>query len=279
MVSAAGVQVPQVYTNILTAGGDAQLSQAFTMLLINYPAVDINISQAFINVLRESESPLEVSQLWANVVVRGRVAQPQVRAWTFTLDGHDFYVLRLGDSATLIYDVYSKQWTKWYSANQGRWRFNNGTNWSGSGSYAGGFGSNVVTGDDTLGVLWVLDPEQAWDEDPTLGDQLKLSFIRKATGQVTSNMRNAIPCYEVYLTADVGYTIGTSLDVSLSTSDDNGNTFNNHGAITLTPEDYNQEFAWRSLGQVRAPGRLFVLQDEGALQRINSLDMSVGPEG
>jgi hypothetical protein len=271
-------RVSQGAVRTLTEGNDLRLSSLGIRTIYNFPSEESRISSVTVRSLDESFSSSRISQSVVRSIIRGRVDQPKVRAWTFTLDGHDFYVLRLGDTQTFVYDVYSQQWTRWYSSSSNRWRFTTGQNWQGSGAYQAGFGSNIVTGDDTFGVLWMLDPAQSWDEDPQEGDEVLLPFVRKATGQVTSNMRKTVPCFEVYLTADAGYAASISSDVTLSTSDDNGNTYAGHGAITATPGNYSQEFAWRSLGQIRDPGRLFLIEDEGALQRINSLDISVGPE-
>jgi len=48
------------------------------------------------------------------------------------------------------------------------------------------------------------------------------------------------------------------------------------GAITVEPGNYFQEFAWRSLGKIGAPGRLFQLVDYGAFARIDELDIDDG---
>jgi len=274
----ADARVSQGTVRTLTEGNTIEVSGLGIRTVFNYPAEEGQVSQLTIRSLDEPVPSARANQALVRAVIRGRIDQPKVRAWTFTLDGHDFYVLRLGDTQTFIYDVYSQQWARWYSPSSNRWRFTTGQNWQGSGVYQAGYGSNIVTGDDTFGVLWMLDPTQPWDEDPQLGPDLALPFVRKATGQVTANMRIPVPCFEVYLTADSGYTLGSSTDVSLSTSDDNGQTYTNHGTITAVPGDYGQEFAWRSLGQIRGPGRLFVIEDSGALQRINTLDMSIGPE-
>ena len=93
-------------------------------------------------------------------------SKPQARVWTFSLDGHDFYVLRLGDSETLVYDLYSEQWVDWANFQKEFWRANNGQNWAGASKLAYTYGSDVVVGDDTYGLLWFLDPEQPYDQDP-----------------------------------------------------------------------------------------------------------------
>jgi hypothetical protein len=279
MVGAVGSENSQSFVNVLTEGASANLSQAFSLAVVNTSAREINTGQVFVNSLIVTNTPMQASQLFTMVVGQGRVDTPKVKAWTFTLDGHDFYVLRLGDKSTLVYDVLSEQWMTWYSADLGRLRFTQGINWQGSGSYSSGYGTNIVLGDDTLGVLWFFDTDQPYDEDAVTGDELFLPFTRKAIGQVPVDMRKAIPCFEVYLSGDSGYYTGNDRAITLSISDDDGKTYSNQGTITADPANYAQEFVWRSLGQIRDPGRLFLIEDNGALKRINNFDMSLGSEG
>lgn len=271
-------RISQATVRAITDGNDLNISQLTVRSVFNYPAEEGRVSQLTVRSIDEPSPSARISQLIVRAIVRGRIDQPRVRAWTFTLDGHDFYVLRLGDIQTLVYDVYSEKWHRWTSPNLDRLRFIIGQNWIGSGSYAGSYGSNIVIGDDTLGILYMFDPEQVYDEIPVYGEITQGNFVRKATGQLVSRQRIPVPCYEVYLTGDSGYTVGDSTSVTLYTSDDNGNTLTSRGTITSRPDDYTQEFSWRSLGQVRYPGRLFVIEDEGALQRINGLDVNIGPE-
>jgi hypothetical protein len=71
------------------------------------------MSQAEGLVFAKNSMALRVPQADVLAYVRGRIQNPKLRAWTFTLDGHDFYVLRLGMDLTLVYDVYSEQWMDW----------------------------------------------------------------------------------------------------------------------------------------------------------------------
>ena len=92
---------------------------------------------------------------------------------------------------------------------------------------------------------------------------------------MTVRGRNAIPVYSVDLTASLGDPSLENNTVTLEYSDDQGHTY-------LTADEphvaeagnYAQEFSWHSLGQVRAPGRLFRLTDDGAFARIDSLDVN-----
>ena len=73
----------------------------------------MRITQARIVAAEEADNNLEISQSRLLVAVRGRPGNPRLRDWTFSLDGHDFYVLRLGDDLTLVYDATTEQWVDW----------------------------------------------------------------------------------------------------------------------------------------------------------------------
>lgn len=195
-----------------------------------------------------------------------------LRVWTYSLDGHDFYVLRLGPSETLVYDLTTQQWSSWKSPSRNNWRAHIGSNWLGmsTDTFNRGFGSDVVAGDDVTGVLWVLDPNTGLDDTTTTGS---LPFTRMVIGGVSLSGRDTVPCGAVELTASVGHPALIGATITLRTSDDKGHTYNNHGNVTATAGSYDQVIEWRALGLIKAPGRLFELSDNGAAVRINSLDM------
>lgn len=241
---------------------------------INFPTDFIRASQgAVISALRKTPN-MQVSQAAVLAAIRGTPANPTVRAWTFTLDGHDYYVLRLGDDDMLVYDRFSKQWMDWRSGEANRvWRANTGLNWAGATAFAASFGSNIIVGDDSFGLLWLLDPLQGFDQAPasTSPDQ---PFARIVSAQVVARMRDVIPCYEIFITTDMGSPAFTGASVSLLMSDDAGKNFDNMGTIEAVLGDDTQEFSWTSLGQIEAPGRLFRVVDNGAFARIDAMDMA-----
>jgi len=61
--------------------------------------------------------------------------------------------------------------------------------------------------------------------------------------------------------------------VKLSTSDDQGHTYDDHDTFSISNADYEFRAEWWSLGSFSAPGRLFKITDYGALQRIDYLEM------
>src|SRR3546814_624162 len=163
---------------------------------------------------------------------------------------------------TLIYDLSTGQWAWWTTGDRNSWRANVGLNWRSAGSIPDIYGSNIIIGDDNYGILWVLDPSQGTDDD--LIDDTDHTFPRVATGQLTTTGRNYQPIYSVQLRGSLGQPSVTANTLTLSYSDDQGNTFVvADEPIVVTAGDYAQELDWRSLGMFRSPGRLFKIEDDG----------------
>ena len=254
---------------------EIQVTQARALAMINFPTPFMHVSQARAEVAVNATKPMLVSQARVMVAARGRVANPRVRAWTFTLDGHDFYVLRLGDTETLVYDTYSKQWMDWDGEDLSFWRTNTGITWPGGAALAYEYGSNVVAGDDTWGLLWFLDPELGYDQHPDADNtNQELAFERVVMGQYPKRGYNAEPCYVIYLDAALGSPTVTAPYLKLETSDDAGHTFIDQGSLVTTVGDYTQVLSWQSLGQIAQPGRLFRITDNGATPAIFDMEMN-----
>lgn len=276
MVAAVGARDSQLFVrSIDVPEPTAQLSQFFVRSVYNYPSEAGQISQLFTRSVDVPEPPARVSQLFVRAIVRGHTENPRIRVWTFTLDGHDFYVLRLGDILTFVYDVYSEQWVDWQDFAHAYWRPSIGTVWNGASALAQSFGSSVVAGDDTWGLLWFLDPNQPYDEHPdyTAPDQ-EVYFERITMGQVPMRGRENLPCYAAWLTTDMGDPAYDGAGVRLEMSDDAGVTFDDMGYVTITAGANYPELSWYSLGQIEAPGRLFKITDDGAITRIDGLEMN-----
>lgn len=231
------------------------------------------VSEASLRVVELTDVDLNLTQTVLRVLYRGKIENPRLRTWAYTLDGHDFYVLKLGtEDNTLVLDVTTKQWSHWSSGDTPRWRASTGLNWRTAKTIPNFYGSNVIVGDDSYGALWVLDPEYGLDEAMITGDPVP--YPRVAMGQLPLKGRSAVPCFSVYLSASVGAPLTEAANVSLSYSDDSGQTFVEAGTYALEAANYNQELAWRSLGQIRNPGRLFKISDDGALARIDALNVN-----
>ena len=252
-----------------------EMSQARVLAVYNFPSDEIEVSQSRVLLPVVRNLSVETSQARVLAAVRGRVYNPKLRAWNFTLDGHDFYVLRLGEDKTLVYDLSTQQWSHWSTGDFQFWRLTVGMNWESSGHNAYLNGSNIVAGDDTFGLLWFLDPLQGYDQSP-IDKTVVRKFPRVASAQMITRARETIPVFQVYLTADLGSPEVEDASAELSYSDDQGHSYVSAGSIEVEPDNYAQEFAWRSLGLITAPGRIFKLSDDGAFARIDGLEILNG---
>lgn len=255
--------------------------QAGFVAPINFPAEFLNIPQAGVTSPLRQASPVSATQMGMVIPARGQFDNPRIRAWAYSQDSHDFYVLRLGMEATLIYDTTTQQWSEWDGSGYPFWRAALGLNWIGMSkdNFDGdpGAATQIVVGDDSLGILWTLDPEQGYDEaiDATSGD---IPVIRAVRGGIPFRGRHRSRTNGVWLTISNGRPTLPLAAVILRTSDDQGVTWQDRGTITVIPSDYSQNLYWRSLGLMRAPGRLFEFEDDGAMIRIDSADVDMSKD-
>lgn len=256
----------------MVAAVSVRASQAALVAAGIGPADDALVSQAALVVAVESSQPVYVSQAALVVAARGRTDQPKVRAWTFTLDAHDYYVLRAANLETFVYDFLAKDWYVWGSNTSDVWKAYTGINWLGGRELADTY-SEVVVGDDLTGALYFLAPNEYEDDDASEGADVPRPFLREVTAQyLIDSGYDSVPCFGVQVFGSVGQT-GVDLDVELRVSDDRGQSYTSAGSITLTLGEYSDRLFWPSLGSMVAPGRLFKVLDEGALQRIDFLRM------
>jgi hypothetical protein len=263
----------------VAATANIRETQADVLVALNYPSPFERTSWAAGLVTVRSTMPLRVTQAAVLVAVRGRISNPKLRAWTFTLDGHDFYVLRLGMMLTLVYDVYSGEWMDWDAFDETYWPVNIGFNWVGGQGlrHPDGriFGSNVLVGDDTYPLLYFLDPNQPFDQSPeALEPVQEVFFERVIQGQIALSGRAVQPCYACWITTDMGDPAYVGAGVQLEISDDAGVSYDDMGTVVVTPGEASPELAWYSLGQIQAPGRLFRITDDGAVARIDTMEMN-----
>lgn len=178
-------------------------------------------------------------------------------AWTFDFDGHTFYVLDLAERGAVVFDAITGSWTKWNTAGyEGHFNFKNGFHWRG--------GKQVVGGGILDGMVAALDEGSFVDEDfrPvayeingvvfTTSEQYRRQFNLRLVG---SPGRTTEPDAVIQPVLNMEY------------SDDNGATWSNPRAITLTT-DTHQRIEFRSMGAFRQPGRLFKLYDSGGVKFV-----------
>lgn len=200
------------------------------------------------------------SQMALMVVYQtGVPGQSRTRAWTFTLDGHTFYVLNLGPEGTFLYDATTQQWCEFATAGYVGWNMAAGGEW----------GDRVVGGSVVDGTLYELVPSAVADEGWR-------DLVHTVTGALATRSRKFLSCEAVRLAASIGYLDevngGT---ITLSWSDDGGGTWSTPISVALTEANYSGEIAWRGLGSFMSPGRIFSVVDTGGVVRIDGADAFV----
>lgn len=256
--------------NAVTSNGVVAQSQLVTLIAYAPPSTSqVRSSNIVAQVNTLGQGVTAVSQLAVLAAYRvGSIENLKNRAWSFSLDGHTFYVMTLGEQGTFVYDEITDEWCQWQTDGLPGWNMEIGTTWKGK----------VIAADQAEPIIYELDPNSFLD------DGFKTQ-TRKVTGGLAVRQRTFIANYAFRITAslgepDVGATLPvTPPTINLSFSDDQGKTFVNAGDVTIIDGDNVQELAWLSLGQINAPGRVFQITDTGAIARLDGADAEVGEEG
>jgi len=237
-------------------------TQAVALVVTAPPATRrAQVSQQAAVAAVDAPSVPRMSQLSALVVVKNdQVDRFTNRAWTFNLDGHSFYVLQLGPVGTYVYDFTTKEWSQWRSGSLRLWNMFHGTFWNG----------RIVAGDIVNPILFELDPGAVIDEGFR-------PITRIATGAIALRGRKSVSCDALYLTASVGAPSSDPATLDMSFSDDQGVTFSAPFTVTFD-NDSRQQVAFRSLGQITAPGRIFRFEDTGGIVRLNDVTLMLDGE-
>lgn len=187
---------------------------------------------------------------------------PNEKAWMFTLDGHVFYVLNVvatdSGAHTYVYDLTTGQWHRWYTGYRPWWNMFRGIVWKG----------RTIAADHEAGTVWELDPDSELDEgeDP----------IRRAvTGILPHRGRTSVRQGNLRLYASMGEPSRSGAVVQMRFSDDGGQTWSDYYRVNIRPGVFAQRPRFRSLGRIRAPGRVWEISDDGASMRIDGLDAAL----
>jgi hypothetical protein len=188
---------------------------------------------------------------------------PQVtsrkRAWSYVLDGHTFYVLDLGAQGTFVYDQSTNQWSKFITEGYLNWNFASGCMW----------GQRIVAGDLLTTDIWEMNPSALFDNGAT-------EIVHVVTGSVATRSRTYHSVDSFRLACSVGQVLDPNgASVTLSFSDDQGETWTTMDTIPIPEGNITQEIAWLSLGAFSAPGRIFKITDSGGFLRIEGADAGI----
>lgn len=167
-----------------------------------------------------------------------------LRAWTFSIDQHIYYVLSLSDQ-TWIYDTTMKLWFNANSFELPYWRAHLGTDVSGD-AYA----LDVQSGSNQV---WKVNPDSLTDVgDPIIA--VATAFHEMKSG------RDGCGNITIIASTGVGLQTGQGSNplVQMRWSDDQGKTFTDWRSASLgRVGQYETRVRWNRLGQIRAPGRYF----------------------
>lgn len=190
----------------------------------------------------------------------GVPAASRKRAWSFTLDGHLFYVLDLGGQGTFLYDTITGNWCQFITQGYAAWNFANGCMW----------GQRIVAGDLVTTDVWEMQPSALFDNGAN-------EIVHVVTGGIVTRERTYHSVENFTLACSVGQLVDSvnGATVTLSMSDDQGKTWVDMDTQTLTQGDYSAEIAWRSLGSFSSPGRMFKITDTGGFLRIDAADADI----
>lgn len=187
------------------------------------------------------------------------------RSWSYTLDGHTFYVLDLGGQGTFVFDTTTQKWSQFvtgtpavgFGLTSPQWTMQNGCMW----------GTRIVAGDLATSTVWEMTPGAVLDNDAT-------QIAHVCTGAVPTRSRTYIGCEALRVSASFGFMDSTGVVAfNLRFSDDAEHSWSPYYTVSLTPGNFTDEIAWRSLGSFMSPGRVFELSDVGGLVRIDGVDV------
>jgi len=139
-------------------------------------------------------------------------------------------------------------------------------------NYDNGAATQIVAGDENLGVMWTLDPTKGTDDDP-VDPSLSVPFVRTVRGGFPTTERQNYRCNGVWLRISTGQPEYTDTQITLNFSDDQGASWINAGSVSVDTDAYGQTIFWRSLGLIRPPLRIFEFTDVGATVRIDGADL------
>lgn len=198
------------------------------------------------------------------------IPEQREKAWAFVLDGHVFYVLNFTSRPALIHDLTTGQWHEWFTREfdpddpgfepGGFWNMFRGIVWKG----------RVIAADAADPVVWELDPHSMLDEgvDPIRRAVTAFQPLRGRASARQGSLR---------LTA-TKEDVSESATIRMRFSDDGGSSWSSWRSVTLAADSVSRRIEWRSLGRVRAPGRIWEIEDTGGLVRIEGTDSDMEGE-
>lgn len=262
----AGNRLRSQQQDVAAIGGDGHAPlrvQQFDAVLIGSQAATLLRAQqqdvAAIGTDEGKRTVLRAQQQDVVVIAAEGVLPEQplvVNTFDFNLDGHFYYGMHVRGQGTFVFDMTTGQWTQWQSGDLTYYNAQFHTQW-GDLFYASTLSDNTLV---------EVDP------DSVLDDSFRVNTFT-ATGRIESQSRRWIKNPEAQLFGSIGQRGG---DVALRFSDDEGLNYSADRVVSMAAGVRDANIIFYDLGSVRAPGRIFQLEDEGTLRRIQSLRVILG---
>lgn len=179
-----------------------------------------------------------------------------VLSFNYNLDGNFFYGIHVQGQGTFVYEMITGQWSKWASGSLELWNAQFHQKWNDT-FYAASLTDNTVV---------QIDPSSILD------DSFRVNTFR-VTGRIESQSRRWVKNPDAQIFGSIGLRGG---DIELSYSDDEGDTYSTPKVATMVDGVRDANVMFRNLGSVKSPGRIYKIEDEGALRRIQSLKVRLG---
>lgn len=263
MAATPEIRTTQAFDLAIGGGpaGSTRSTQAYVLTAINFPTAGARTTQAFGLVAAFSTPDVRTTQAYLLVAIKTGAEERALRAWTFTQDDHDFYVLQLGGSATYVFDKLTGQWCQWQSPGLAYWSGEDGCDWE---------GFNVCCDPDT-GKIFKIDPDNRLDNNDT-------PIASQVFSVITARFRKLVPIFMAEVAISEGRPPAgidpTTVGIQLRTSD----TLNwtDHGVVNGEETGEMTYARWYGLGLAQSPGILFELTDTGYARRIDGLSIELG---
>lgn len=176
--------------------------------------------------------PQRISTHWVEYELRDAT---YARAWSYTQEGHKFYVLEC-DRGTLVFDFSTGAWHSRASWDSDFWRCNGAIEAYG----------RLLLSDRENGKLYIPSLDVHTEDGETIAMEILLPTIE------SQRERGTMYSFEVICETGVGNSAAADPQIMLTYSDDNGHRWSNEmwrplGAVG----EYRTRAVWRKLGQFR----------------------------
>lgn len=244
----------------------ARIAQAAVLAVAGPPqSRQARVSQVATMTAGTTMADARITQTALIVATKSGVSgQRRNRAWTYTLDGHSFYVLDLGAEGTFVFDLLTQQWSEFETTGYGNWDMVIGHDWVA--------GKMTVAGSQVDARIQAIAPGSFLDEG-----WRRVNYT--VTGYVPLTDLRRVRNFAFRMVATSGR-LSEDLDaqISLSYSDDGGAEYSSPTTRTLIPKKFQQRVEFRSLGAMQSPGRIYRITDEGGVQSVSAFEAEVEGE-